>query len=105
MNHKRKDKERPKLIRHFQSLPTNPRVPLQEFRVRVIHFSDNVPLVDIREFVTTPEFRSFTPKGITLTLAQFTYLISISNGVMDALSISFPVSKEVESITEESKGN
>jgi len=67
----------PVVHKRYESLPRNEKYPLQEFRVRVIQYPNSEKLFDIREYVTSEQYTDYTPKGISLTLAQVKHLFSI----------------------------
>jgi hypothetical protein len=64
-------KESPAVLASFPSLKRG----RQELKVRVIQYSKSGPLLDIREFLTTPETR-FTKKGITISWDQLLVLMN-----------------------------
>lgn len=68
----------------LHTFPTLRRGNLQ-LRVRVVQYPKSEPLLDIREYVTGPEFNGFSKKGITLDLAQAKLLFENQELIMSAL--------------------
>lgn len=67
-------KRPPKIIKVYDSLPRNPQYPLQEFKLRVVKYSNSTALLDIREYVTSDLFTGYSPKGISINREQMIYL-------------------------------
>lgn len=67
-------KKPPNIIKAYDSLPRNPKYPLQEFRLRVVKYHNSTTLLDIREYITSDEFTGYSPKGISLNREQLLYL-------------------------------
>jgi hypothetical protein len=66
-------KRPPNIIKAYDSLPRNPKYPLQEFRLRVVKYHNSTYLLDIREYITSDEFSGYSPKGISLNREQLLY--------------------------------
>ena len=67
-------KRPPIVIKAYDSLPRNPKYPLQEFKLRVVKYHNSSLLLDIREYITSDEFNGYSPKGISLNKEQLMYL-------------------------------
>ena len=79
-------KKPPKIIKVFPSLERNPNYPMQEFKIRVVEYPTNPDrLLDIREYITSDLYTGYSPKGISITLTQFNYLLSLSSQILSAL--------------------
>ncbi len=57
-------KRPPVIIKAYDSLPRNPKYPLQEFKLREVKYHNSTVLLDIREYITSDEFNGYSPKGI-----------------------------------------
>lgn len=70
----------PQILHVWPSI-RNKNAPLQEFKVAIIKFHNNPDYqVDIREFVTSPQFQGYTSKGITFNLDQLIQLVECIHG-------------------------
>lgn len=68
----------------LHTFPTLTRGNLK-FRVRVIQYPKSERLLDIREYVTGPEFNGFSKKGITLDINQVRTLFENRELIIQAL--------------------
>jgi len=66
-------KRPPIVIKEYDSLPRNPKYPLQEFKLRVVKYHNSTVLLDIREYITSDEFNGYSPKGVSLNREQLMY--------------------------------
>lgn len=78
-------KKSPKCLHVFPSLPRVNAYPLQEFKIRVIQYPNSPKLLDIREFITAPNYQGYGWKGISLTKEQVDFLFSIQSPVMEVM--------------------
>lgn len=83
-------KRPPIIIKAYDSLPRNPKYPLQEFRLRVVKYHNSSVLLDIREFVTSTEFTGYSPKGISLNREQLLYLVAQAHDILKHMKEEVP---------------
>lgn len=65
-------KESPAVLNAYPSLKRG----RQEYKVRALQYSKSGPLLDIREFVSTPQDSRFTKKGVTFDRNQVAELMA-----------------------------
>lgn len=83
-------KRPPIVIKAYDSLPRNPKYPLQEFRLRVVKYHNSSLLLDIREYITSNEFNGYSPKGTSLNLEQVMYLAAQLHDIIKCMRESKP---------------
>lgn len=102
-------KRLPLIIKEYDSLPRNPKYPLQEFKLRVVKYHNSTTLLDIREYITSTEFNGYSPKGISLNREQIMYLAAqlhdiikhMTEKVPDPNQLSLPLSNIIKEDTNE----
>jgi hypothetical protein len=100
-------KRPPICLQVFPSLPKVDAYPLQEIKIRVVKYHNSSPLFDEREFVTSPNFTGYSPKGLSLTLEQCQHLYKYLPAIMEAMrnAESQRVSTKGETTKTESKND
>jgi hypothetical protein len=83
-------KRPPVVIKAYDSLPRNPKYPLQEFRLRVVKYHNSSLLLDIREYITSDEFNNYSPKGVSLNREQVMYLAAQLHDIIKCMQETTP---------------
>lgn len=78
-------KRPPRIIKVYNSLPRNPKYPLQEFRLRVVKYHNSDALLDIREYVTSDLFTGYSPKGVSLNREQLIYIAANMPDILEQM--------------------
>lgn len=81
-------KRLPRIIKAYDSLPRNPKYPLQEFKLRIVKYHNSTMLLDIREYITSTDFNGYSPKGLSLNREQVLYLAAQLHDIISQMDES-----------------
>lgn len=92
-------KQLPVTIKSYSSLVKNPKAPRQEIRVRIVKYNNNpLYLLDVRKFSIGASFKGYTGDGVSLTLAQYRHLVSLSKIILPIMEALYNTGPEKDNV-------